>query len=626
MISLFRPITLLLMIAGCLTPLGAAEHAPGPQSLDVTLQRQDHLGQLHTVAPHSRKAARVLVFLTGECPIARSYFPQLNRLYEAWGKNEGEIELLGVWADVTQSPRQVAEFVHDLDIQFPVLLDRDAELGAALTPTNIPEAFVLNAEGAVLYRGRIDDRYLELGKRRPQATEETLRDAAEAVANDKPVAMARTEPVGCYYELPPQAEAGSAELTYNRDIAPILYANCVVCHREGEVGPFPLTSYLDAAKRARQIAKVVELKLMPPWKAAQTHGEFEGQRTLTKREIATLTAWAKTERAEGDAADRPPLPTFADQWHLGPPDLVLEMDEDFIVPADGPDIFQNFPIPYDIPEDKLVAAVDFKPGDSSVVHHSLLFLDNSGRARKRDAKTPEPGYSTFGGPGFAPSGSIGGWSPGKTPRPLPNGLGRKMDKGSDLVMQIHYHPTGKETRDRSKVGIYFVDKPKDEAFAIWTSSFDLDIPPGEANYKAEASYTLPADLTMLSCIPHMHLLGQEMTVTARLPDGTTRQLIHVPQWDFNWQDEYMYAQPFKLPKGTRLEVVARYDNSEGNPSNPSSPPKRVTFGEETTDEMLYCFFLVVADDPRHVPAIVADTFTQEALRQTTYRLKRNRDK
>lgn len=621
MIRMFRSITAMTVVIGCLTSLHAEDKPQGPQTLSVTLNRQDHTGQVRAIGPHSRKPARVLVFLTGECPVARGYFPQLNRYYQDWGQNGGDIELLGIWADPTQSPQQVAEFVKDLEIEFPVLLDRDAALGAALKPTNVPEAFVLSSEGNVLYRGRIDDRYLELGKRRPEATEETLRLAAEAVAAGKPVGEARTEPVGCYYELPPTAQPSEAKLTYNRDIAPILYANCVVCHREGEVGPFTLTSYLDAAKRARQIAKVVDMKLMPPWKAAQTHGEFEGQRTLTDGEIATLKAWAKTDRAEGDEADRPPLPQFASEWHLGPPDLIVEMEEDFVVPAGGPDIFQNFVIPYEIPEDKLVATVEFQPGASSVVHHSLLFLDNSGKARQKDARSPEPGYSTFGGPGFVPSGSIGGWSPGKTPRPLPDGLGRKMEKGSDLVMQIHYHPNGKETRDRSRVGIYFVDKPKNEAFAIWTSSFKLDIPPGEANYIAEASYTLPADLTMLSCIPHMHLLGQEMRVTARLPDGTTRELIDVPQWDFNWQDEYIYAKPFKLPKGTRLEVVARYDNSADNPSNPSSPPKRVTFGEETTDEMLYCFFLVAADDPRQVPIVLGDVFTQEVMRRAAHRLK-----
>ncbi|MBA2117157.1 redoxin domain-containing protein [Bremerella alba] len=602
--------------------LFAEEAAPASDAATlVNLTRQDHRGDVHQIATNSRKAVRVFVFMTGECPVSRTYFPVLNDLYREWGKNEIEIQLLGIWADVTQTPQDVAGMVKEFSLEFPVLMDRDASLGNALQPTTVPEVFVFNQHGEIAYRGRIDDRFLQLGSRKPVATEETLKQAVEKVAAGLPVVESVTKPVGCYYELPPMPSLEEATLTFNRDIAPILNANCVVCHREGEVGPFTLTSYLDAAKRARQIARVVDSKLMPPWKAAQVHGEFEGQRTLSDREIETLKAWAKSERAEGDPADLPPLPTFAADWVLGEPDLVLEMQEDFDVPAGGVDIFRNFVIPYDIPEDKLVATIEFKPGDASVVHHSILYLDDSGKSRSKDKASPGPGYSTFGGPGFVPSGSIGGWSPGKTPRPLPDGLGRKMPRGADLVMQIHYHPNGKATKDRSKVGIYFVDKPKNEAFAVWTSSFDLDIPPGEKNYQATASYKLPAEVTLLSCIPHMHLLGQQMKATAYLPDGSSKVLIDVPQWDFNWQDEYMLADPLQLPAGTKIEVVAIYDNSADNPTNPSSPPQRVTFGEETTDEMLYCFFLVAAKEKSAINVVEGDSFTQEVLRRAAHRLK-----
>lgn len=610
---------LLVVACGWLPAEEAAKALEASSLINVT--RQDHQGNVHQIAANSRKAVRVFVFMTGECPVSRTYFPVLNDLHQAWGANQKDVQLLGIWADVTQTPQEVAGMVKEFSIEFPVLLDRDASLGKALKPTTVPEVFVLDHHGKVAYRGRIDDRFLQLGSRKPAATEDTLKLAVEKVAAGMPVLEPVTKPVGCYYELPPTPSPAEAKLTFNRDIAPILNANCVVCHREGEVGPFTLTSYMDAAKRARQIARVVDTKLMPPWKAAQVHGEFEGQRTLTDREIETLKAWAVSDRAEGDAADLPLLPAAASDWVLGEPDLVLEMEEDFEVPAGGADIFRNFVIPYDIPEDKLVATVEFKPGDASVVHHSLLYLDKSGKARTKDKAAPGPGYSTFGGPGFVPSGSIGGWSPGKMPRPLQDGLGRKMQKGADLVMQIHYHPSGKATKDRSKVGIYFVDKPKNEAFAIWTSSFDLDIPPGEENYKATATYKLPAEVTLLSCIPHMHLLGQQMTATAHLPDGTSQVLIDVPQWDFNWQDEYMLADPMQLPAGTKIEVTAVYDNSENNPTNPSSPPQRVTFGEETTDEMLYCFFLVAAKDPKMTPVVEGDSFTQEVLRRSAHRIK-----
>jgi hypothetical protein len=296
---------------------------------------------------------------------------------------------------------------------------------------------------------------------------------------------------------------------------------------------------------------------------------------------------------------------------MGEPDLILEMPSEFEVPADGPDVYQNFVIPLEISEDKLVAGVEFVPGNPRVVHHSLLFLDANGQARKLDAKTPEIGYSTFGGPGFIPTGSIGGWSPGKSPRRLPDGYGRPLRKGSDLVMQIHYHPTGKVERDRSKVAVYFVESPQHAVEAIWVSSHNHDIPPGESDYRLKSSYALPCDVTMFGVIPHMHLLGQMMKVDAVLPDGTRRDLIDIPRWDFNWQDDYRFAKPLQLPAGTRLEVEASYDNSADNPSNPSSPPKQVTWGEGTNDEMLYCFFLVATKNPSDFRSLITQVLINE---------------
>jgi len=272
------------------------------------------------------------------------------------------------------------------------------------------------------------------------------------------------------------------------------------------------------------------------------------------------------------------------------------------VRADGADILQNFVIPVPTTEDKLVAAIEFHPGNARVVHHAVLFLDDKGVARELDAKTPEPGYENFGGPGFLPSGALGGWSVGNTARRLPGGMGRYLKKGSDLVVQMHYHPTGKEERDQSEIGIYFVDKPVAESLrepaklvgSIWLANYEMDIAAGVADYRRTTSYTLPRDVIMVGVVPHMHLLGKTMTVTATRPDGARQTLIEVPRWNYNWQDEYYYERPFPLPKGTRIELTATFDNSADNPSNPSDPPKRVTWGEGTLDEMLYCFFLITA--------------------------------
>lgn len=603
------------------------------------LQVLDATGGIHSLEPHADQAARVYVFLTGECPISKSYLPLLNRLAAGWSEAPGAASLLGIWADPTSRPSEVARFAAEYKVLFPLLLDRDGELGRRFQPTHVPEAFVLDADGHVAYRGRIDDTYPELGRRRPAPTTNDLVEAVSSLvkapltpagrteapgSDQRPAPTVRTAPVGCLYEAPPTAEVSPAPatVTYARDVAPILLANCLVCHREGEVGPFPLATYLDAAKRARQIAQVVEQGLMPPWKAAETHGEFKGQRTLTRRQVEVLEAWAAGERAEGDPSELPTPPQFPAGWRLGPPDLVLEMPGAFEVPAEGSDVYQNFVLPTDLPEDKLVAAADFIPGNPQVVHHALFFLDSNGAARKLDAKTPGPGYSSFGNPGFVPTGSVGGWSPGKTPHRLPDGLGRHLKKGSDLVLQVHYHPAGKPEQDRSRIGLYFVKSPKNTAFAIWASAFTHDIPPGERRYRVTASFTLPHPVTLLGCVPHMHLLGREMTAVAVLPDGTEKPLIHIPKWDFNWQDEYHFARPPLLPAGTRLDVEAFYDNSTENPSNPSTPPRRVTWGEATTDEMLYCFFLVSTEDPRNIPTILRAVVTREVLGKAAARLLR----
>lgn len=571
----------------------------------------DHRGQIHSLASKSDQAVRVFVFLTAECPIAKSYVPTLRRLSEQWQESSESIVLYGVWADATTKPSQVAQFAEEYQIPFPLLLDTDQRLGEELQPKFVPEAVVLDSEGHVVYRGRIDDTYTDLGRRRPSATVNDLADAVTAVVSGKPVVRSETTAVGCYYERPLTESKDASPVTYSRDVAPIIFANCVVCHREGEIGPFALTAYEDAAKRARQIVRVVERRLMPPWNPAEIHGEFKYQRTLTAQQIETLQRWADTGCVEGDPQDQPLLPTFGSDWRMGPPDLILEMSETFEVPADGPDVYQNFVIPIDIPEDKWVAGVQFVPGNAKVVHHSLLYLDSNGKARQLDAKTPEPGYSTFGGPGFIPTGSIGGWSPGKSPQRLPSGYGRSLKKGSDLVMQIHYHPTGKVEQDRSKVAVYFVDAPRHTAADIWVSSHAHDIPPGDPNYRLNASFELPCDITLFGVIPHMHLLGHTMKAVAVLPDGSRQGLIDIQRWDFNWQDDYRYVKPLRFPAGTRFEVEASYDNSAENPSNPHSPPQRITWGEGTTDEMFYCFFMVAPDETKQLKPLLRDVMLAE---------------
>ena len=578
-------------------PAPAAPGLPAFKILDTGGQPRQ-IGQM----PHGKGIA--LVLLSTECPISNGYVPELNRIYAA--RPEREIEFYGVISDRSVTWAAAAKYHAEYKIAFPVLFDASGELAEWLKPTHTPEAFVVNPEGAVLYRGRINDQYAGVGRAKALVTKHELRDALAAVAAGKPVETPRTAPVGCLFESPPAKEVLS-EVTYNRDIAPIMQADCMNCHREGEVAPFPLTTYEDARKRSKQIALVTQSRFMPPWKPESGFGHFLDERRLSEHEVKLLAAWAEAGAPEGDAEDRPPVPKFAEGWQLGEPDLVIKMPEPFEVPADGRDVFRNFVMPIDIPADKLVAAVEFRPGNRRVVHHALFYLDSNGAARAKDAADPGPGYASFGGPGFIPTGALGGWSPGNTARFLPDGMGRYLKQGSDVSIQIHYHPSGKTETDQSSIGIHYVKQPSRKVVAgIMVLDRKLDIPAGAARHAIAASYTLPSDVTLVGIAPHMHLLGREMKATATLPDGRVEPLNWIKDWNFNWQDEYLYARPFKLPKGTRLDVEAWYDNSAENPANPSSPPRRVTWGEQTTDEMFICFFLVSTEQPQNLLPLIID--------------------
>ena len=392
-------------------------------------------------------------------------------------------------------------------------------------------------------------------------------------------------------------------VTFARDIAPILYNNCATCHRTGEVAPFALGSYKDAKKRAQQIALVTESHLMPPWKA-DAHGLFQDERRLRDAQIALVKQWVTDGAPEGNAAETPPLPKFSTGWALGKPDMLVQPAASYKVAAEGRDEYRCYVIPTDFTEDRWVSAMDVHPGNRAIVHHIIAYVDTAGRARKRAAKDPAPdeGYTTFGGIGFLPSGMLGGWAPGATARYLPADTGILLPKGADIVLEVHYHKDGKPETDLSQVALYFnkgiVERPF-HIFPLVNTWFHLK--PGEKDCEVKASLPIavPADATIINVFPHMHLLGKTMVVTATLPDGTTQPLINVPDWDFNWQGFYYYKKPVKLPLGSKVRLVAHYDNSATNPRNPSSPPREVTWGEQTIDEMCLCY-LGFTVDSEHV--------------------------
>ncbi len=398
------------------------------------------------------------------------------------------------------------------------------------------------------------------------------------------------------------AEGSSApgEVTFSKHIAPILWKNCAGCHRAGEIGPFSLLTYDEAQKRAEFLAEITADRRMPPWKAEPGVGKFRDERRLTEAEIELIGKWAAAGAPEGNPRDLPRPPKFTDGWQLGEPDMIVKMAEPFAVPAGGKDIYRCFVIPLPIEKDMMVSAVEFRPGNRRVVHHSIMFLDAAGEASKLAGKDGQPGYESFGGPGVAATGGLGAWVPGMMPRLLPDGFGKFVKQGSDLVLQVHYHPTGKPEQDQSAVGIYFCKKPVTRVISgIAIVQPDLKIPAGRRYHSVQAeSEPLPADVHVLGLTPHMHYLGREIKVTAVDPTGTkTAPLIWIKDWDFNWQGSYQFVRPIRLPKGSTIKVQAYYDNSTHNPKNPNYPPKEVSWGIGTDDEMCLVSVQIFANTP-----------------------------
>jgi hypothetical protein len=404
--------------------------------------------------------------------------------------------------------------------------------------------------------------------------------------------------------------------TFADTIAPIVYRNCTTCHRPGQAAPFSLITYDDVKKRGSQIAAVTQSRYMPPWHAEHGYGVFADERRLSDDEIAAIASWVKQGMPQGDPKSIPAVPEFPEGWQLGKPDLILEMPAAFELPASGPDIYRNFVIPTRLTEDKWVRAIEFHPGARKVVHHTLFAYDAGGASARMDGRDGKPGFSGMsavgvegaagngGGRrgGLAPSngfaqsgalaqtGSLGGWAVGATPAFFPEGVALPLPKGSDIILQMHFHLTGKPESERSTIGIYFAEKAPErltqaiQVPALFGIGAGLDIKPGET-FTVQDSMTLPVDVKAFSVSGHAHYLCKEMKATATLPDGATRPLLWIRDWDFNWQDRYTYQSPVVLPAGTRIDVKLVYDNSAGNVRNPRNPPQQVWWGEQSFDEM-----------------------------------------
>ncbi len=414
--------------------------------------------------------------------------------------------------------------------------------------------------------------------------------------------------------LPPAEAAGDPRrvaqqpLTFNRHIAPIIFARCAPCHRPGEAGPFSLLSYADVAKRADQIVEVTANRYMPPWLPAEGDHALRGRRRLSPEELESIAAWVRAGAPEGDPKDLSPQPKWTDGWQLGEPDLVLPMRASYELRAAGADVIRNFIIPVRIPERRYVRAFEFRPGNARVVHHADIRVDVAQGSRELDALDEEPGFDgVFGGDFPVPGGVFLGWTPGRVPFPGDPRIAWPLENGMDLVLQLHLQPTGKQETIRSSVGIYYADEPPTQIpFAMSIGCKFFDIAPGDKNYTVTRSYQLPVDALLVSIYPHAHYLAKRVRGAAKLPDGTETTLIDIREWDFNWQDQYWYEEPIRLPKGTTVTMHFVYDNSADNVRNPHHPPQRVVYGPNSTNEMGELMLQLVLNRAEDLAAITTD--------------------
>ncbi len=400
-------------------------------------------------------------------------------------------------------------------------------------------------------------------------------------------------------------------VTFNRDIAPLIFQHCSPCHRPAEAAPFPLLTYQDVRKHASQIVAVTARRYMPPWPPEPGYGDFLGERRLTAAQLRLIAEWVDQGSPEGRPADLPPEPHFTPGWQMGPPDLIVEMPQPYRLPASGGNIFRNFVLPVNVKETRYVRAIELRPGAKQVVHHANVWIDRRQSLRRRDGADGQPGFpgmeaipearSDF----FDPDSHFLFWKAGSVLEPEPADMSWRLDPGTDLIANLHLQPSGKEETIQPAIGFYFSSRPPTRFPMLLQLEHDgaLDIPPGATDFAATDHLTLPVDVEVLAIYPHAHYIGKQVEAWAALPDGTRRPLIKIADWDFNWQAVYTYRVPVSLPKGATVAMRITYDNSASNPRNPNQPPKRVRTGPRSEDEMGHVWLQVLpkkesAEDPR----------------------------
>jgi len=402
-------------------------------------------------------------------------------------------------------------------------------------------------------------------------------------------------------KTPAQRATQQSQVTFNRDIAPILYRACAQCHRPGEAGPFSLLTYADAKSHARQIAAVTKSLFMPPWLPEEGALKFADQLRLSDDEIARIQAWVEHGTPEGNPGDLPAKPKFVEGWQLGEPDVIVKATKPYALPASGSDNYWNFVFRAPVDRTRWLKAMEIRPGDKRLVHHANVLVDRQQNGRRLESE-PGAGFAgmelTIESEVFDPDSHFLFWKPGSIPYVEPDGMALRLDKDTDLILNTHLQPSGKPETIQPTLGLYFTDKPATKHPILLQLENDrlLDIPPGEKHFLVTDEFTLPVDVNLLAIYPHAHYLGKDLQVIAKFPNGRSAMLVHIPDWNLNWQAVYRYAQPVQLPKGTTISMKFVYDNSGDNVRNPNDPPRRVVAGNRAVDEMAHLWLQVLPED------------------------------
>ncbi len=575
-----------LLVLGILSSGGWPAHAAeGDQAVKLGAKvpnsnsLRDLRGNRRPLQSFTGHKALVLAFLGADCPVANLYVPTLLELEKRYRPKQ--VQFLAIYPNENEDLDQIAGHAADRDIPFLVLKDFGQRLAGLAGVTRLPSVVVLDGQGTLRYRGRIDDRY-GVASRRPQASRADLAEALEEILAGKAVTFAETEADGCLIDRH-RKQPGQTAVTFTKHVAPILQKRCQSCHRDGQSAPFALLSYDDAVKHAAMLKEVTTQRRMPPWHADPRFGHFANERRLTAEEIETLAAWVDGGLAQGDPRDLPRPIDWPRGWVHGQPDVVFRMPEEYEVPAEGVLPYQNWYIDTNFPEDRWVQMAEARPGSPSVVHHIVVYILQEGQK--------------------GPIGRDGNlkilvaWAPGDLGLSCPPDTALRLPRGARLRFEMHYTPSGKATRDRSSIGLIFAKQPpRYEMLLGEFANTAFEVPPHAPHHQAEATFRMRADARILSFTPHMHWRGKDYRYEAIYPDGRRQTLLSVPRWDFNWQNVYRFAEPVKVPRGTTLHAVAHWDNSANNPLNPD-PKKAARFGLQTWDEMMVGFVAYVWERP-----------------------------